>query len=69
MGWPKSIFKDGVMTSNDEFIKTDSIIVSSGYKYDFSFMNGKIELEACEKKVNDMYRQIIPARYPTVGLG
>ena len=68
-GWPEAIDEAGVTTTEGEYIKVDSIIVSSGYKYDFNFLNGKIvELEKCEKKIKNLYRQIIPAQFPTLGL-
>ena len=44
LGWPSKVEKSGVHTTNGDFIECDSIIVSSGYEYDFSFLDNLIKL-------------------------
>ena len=44
------VVEHGVFTTNGDFIETNSIIISSGYQYDFSFLNGKVHLSECQKK-------------------
>ena len=66
-GWPSKTRPNGVVTTRGDFIECDSIIVSSGYEYDVSFLNGLISLSDCSKKMNNLYRQIVPVNQPTLG--
>merc|ERR1719259_53041 len=67
VGWPTSVHETGIITNNNDEIECDSIIVSSGYQYDFSFLGDRLKLSECGKKVKNLYRQIIPASHPTIG--
>ena len=50
VGWPKSVHETGIITNNNDEIECDSIIVSSGYQYDFSFLGDRLKLSECGKK-------------------
>ena len=50
VGWPKSVHATGIITNNNYEIECDSIIVSSGYQYDFSFLGDRLKLSECGKK-------------------
>merc|ERR1719259_146867 len=50
VGWPMSVHETGIITNNNDEIECDSIIVSSGYQYDFSFLGDRLKLSECGKK-------------------
>ena len=45
------------------------IIVAAGYKYSFPFLdNDTVELDPTNRKIENLYRQIIPSNQPRLGL-
>ena len=58
VGWPMSVHETGIITNNNDEIECDSIIVSSGYQYDFLFLGDRLKLSECGKKgkfINDLF--------------
>ena len=49
-------------------VECNVVILASGYCFDFSFLpDDAVSIHGCQKKVNNIYHQILHVNYPTLG--
>ena len=61
------ILKDGSVQLDDgEILDVDSVIVCTGYKYDFPFLSAECGVTVNENRVQPLYKHIFNINYPSM---
>lgn len=55
-----------VKTSDGEIYEVDSIILCTGYLYDFPFMDDGVKISNCNQRLYPLYKHLVDARYPNI---
>lgn len=64
----KCLSSDGVVYNNDETEKVDVLLLCTGYKYDFPFLDDVCKVDIMDERVTPLYKHLIHAKFPSLSL-
>ena len=62
----KTVLPNGVLLQDNQEIQVDSMVLCTGYKYDFPFLSKECQLSTAGERVTPLYKHVIHINYPSL---